>query len=479
MHQRTRAAGGTLLLAIFAAAVAGFHPYSEDGGVYLAGVKKLLHPALYPTWAVFVTEHLRFSLFAPTVAALAHFPGLTLDWLLLLLYLLGAWATLFAGWILIAKCTVDERARWGAITLLACWLTLPIAGTSLILMDPYVTARTFSTPLVLAAIAWALSRQWLYCALALTAAAAMHPLMAGYGLAAILVLTIRPAWLPPAAALVTATILQLLAPPENLAYRQVVATRYYWFLSQWQWYEILGLLGPIAILLWLSRRQPFTQLARTAILLGTVATAIAILFARLSTTTHLVARMQPLRCFQIVYLVMALLLGAWLGERILQAKSWRWIVFLASMGAIMFSVQRNIYPHSAHIEWPGTPPRNAWQQAFLWARDNTPPDALFALDAHYITQGPGEDAQCFRAIAERSALPDYSKDGGEASITPALTDDWLRGQSAQTNLETMPNTQRHTQLTPLHVTWIVLQTNSQTAWSCPYVNATVKLCRVE
>ena len=72
-------------------------------------------------------------------------------------------------------------------------------------------------------------------------------------------------------------------------------------------------------------------------------------------------------------------------------------------------------------------------QAFLWIRGNTPKDALFALDADYIN-APGEDAQSFRAIAERSALPDYSKDGGEASIAPDLTAAWSIGQAAQRGL---------------------------------------------
>ena len=53
------------------------------------------------------------------------------------------------------------------------------------------------------------------------------------------------------------------------------------------------------------------------------------------------------------------------------------------------------------------------------------------LDSHYITS-PGEDAQSFRAIAERSAMPDYSKDGGEASIMPGLTSAWMSGVVAQT-----------------------------------------------
>ncbi len=65
---------------------------------------------------------------------------------------------------------------------------------------------------------------------------------------------------------------------------------------------------------------------------------------------------------------------------------------------------------------------------------NTPKDAMFALDAQYITK-PGEDAESFRAIAERSALPDFSKDGGVVTNKPELAVEWLEGQVAQSRIE--------------------------------------------
>ncbi len=121
-------------------------------------------------------------------------------------------------------------------------------------------------------------------------------------------------------------------------------------------------------------------------------------------TTHLVARLQPLRCFQTVYLVMILLLGIWLGERVLRNKLWRWVAAMALFGVPMFLVQRQLYGASEHL-------RVAWHcslgtrgcKRFVWARGNTPKEAMFAMEPHYI-QAEGEDAQCFRAIAERDAL---------------------------------------------------------------------------
>ncbi len=501
-----RASTQTRLLAVsfltlFAFLIAGYHPFVEDGGVYAAGIEKLLNHALFPTWTAFVTEHLRFSLFAPLVAGIVRLSYLSLDWTLLVLYLSCIWTTLFAAWLLATRLTPNPHARLAAVSLLACWLTLPIAGTSLMLMDPYLTARSFTTPLTLLALTWALDAirgqrmAWLLCAAALLLAFLLHPLMAGYGIAAVVMLCCcriprRPAKAHPQIALLLlavaiAAIIQQLSPPESAVYVQIALTRYYWFPFTWHWYEQLGLVAPILILTWQRGRRsdsyprPVSRdLAQTGMQLGLIALLIAALFAHESSATHLVARLQPLRAFQIVYELMILLLGAWLGTHVLKNRPWRWAIFLLALGTPMFFAQRATFPNSAHIEWPNAAPINPWQQAFLWIRTHTPTAALFALDAHYITQGRHEDAQCFRALAQRSALPDYSKDGGEASITPALTAAWAIGQSAQANLETETDALRLAKLQPLGVTWLVLETPSPTSFSCPYQNPTVKVCRL-
>jgi hypothetical protein len=135
------------------------------------------------------------------------------------------------------------------------------------------------------------------------------------------------------------------------------------------------------------------------------------------------------------------------------------------------------FPQSPQVEWPwreaSTP--NAWVQAFLWARANTAPDALFAMDAKYVNT-EGEDAQTFRAIAERSAIPDFSKDGGEAAITPVLADAWLRAATAQAGLSELTDEERDARLRPFAVDWMLLHADAATAQTCPYRNAVVKLC---
>lgn len=499
-------------LTLFALAVHGYHPYAEDGGLYLAGVKRLLDPALYPQQTAFVLEPTRFSLFAPAVASLTRLSHLPLPWTILALHLASIWTTLVAAWLLASRCWAGQgsarAARAGAAVLLACWLALPVAGTALLLMDPYVTARSLSTPCMVLALLGALDLTapdatiqfrrrglWL-CAASTALAVAIHPLMAAYSLAATLMLlclripqrairSIGPVTLS-IAALAFAACVQFFSHPESADVTRIALTRTYWFPSLWHWYELIGLAAPLAILALfaLSNSQPTAQsnsaqqaLAQTGLAVGATAVIAALLFSRVSSTTHLIAHLQPLRAFQIVYLVMVLMLGAKLGETILRRHASRWAATTLLLGSVMFAAARSAYPHSFHLELPSTATSNQWAQAFLWIRDHTPKDALFALDADYIN-APGEDAQCFRAIAERSALPDYSKDGGETSIAPELTPAWKQGQLAQQRLSQETDAERMAALHPFAVTWLVLESSATTNFDCPYTDAAVKVCRL-
>ena len=476
--------------------VHGYHPYAEDGGLYVAGIKKVLDPGLYGAHAEFVTAPMRFSLFAPLMAGLVRATGVELPWMLLAVHGATAWLTLFAAWRIAAQMTASEPGRLGAVTLVACWFALPVAGTSLLLMDPYVTARSFSTPLTLLALGAAMDLRkgrwaWLRCCGWLGLAGLVHPLMAGYGSLAVVLLAMlgsRRCWVriggPVAVAgagMIAAAVLQARTSPESAAYVRVAMTRTYWFLSQWAWYERVGAIVPLLVIAglgWRGRERGRTLLARTALVLGGLSLLVALVFARAGLEVHAVARLQPLRCLQLVYVVMTLLLGAWLGERWLGTRPLRWCGLVAVAGGALFVAERRTYPASAHLEMPWQAPVNRWEQGFVWARDHTPKEALFALDARYITRGKGEDAQGFRAIAERDALADYSKDGGEAAIAPSLTAAWVQGQAAQTGLEQQSDTAREAALRRLGVTWVILKTGSVTRWDCPYTNGTIKVCRL-
>ena len=518
-YRRERSFAAVLVTALtfFALLVHGYHPYAEDGGVYLPEIKRLLDPGLYPHGAEFVVGHLRYSLFAPVMAGLVRESNFSLEMVLLLVHLATFWMTLFAAWLLAERCYASREARGGAVALLAVWVTLPIAGTSLMLMDPYVTARSLSTPCVLLVLVGALKfllpqfeiegdstpdrrRGLALCCAGLAGAGMMHPLMAAYGFGSVLLLGVLLSrsrrvrvWGTVGLGLTGVAMaagLQLSAPPESEVYQRVVLTRDYWFLSQWHWYELIGLIAPLVILsvVALGRRREGDAarvgLARMAVVAGLTAIVVAVLFARTGTATHLVARMQPLRIFQVVYVVMTLALGAVLAERVLQRRLMRWVLVFSALAGVMVMAERRTFPASKHLELPyallgddSADQENPYERAFAWIGRNTPKDAFFALDAQYITK-PGEDAQSFRAIAERSVLPDFSKDGGVVTNKPELAAEWLQGQVSQAELSAKPDAQRIAVLRPLGVTWLVLEREAATGFLCEYANEAVKVCRL-
>jgi hypothetical protein len=342
------------------------------------------------------------------------------------------------------------------------------------------------------------------CCAALAGAGMMHPLMAAYGFGSVLLLgtllsrsRMVRVWGTVGLGLTAVAMaagLQLSAPPESDVYQRVLLTRDYWFLSQWRWYEWVGLIAPMMILsvVALGRRRDGDGarvcLAGMAVAAGVAATVVAMLFARAAMTTHLVARLQPLRIFQMVYVVMILVLGAMLGGRVLRRRPMRWIVVYSLLAAVMLVAERRTFPASKHLELPDAlglksiglgnrESRNQFEQAFVWVSRNTPRDAVFALDAQYISQ-LGEDAQGFRAIAERSVLPDFSKDGGVVTNKPELATAWLQGEVAQAELSTEPDARRVTSLKPLGVTWVVLERSAATDFVCEFANEAVKVCRL-
>ena len=495
----------------------GYHPWAEDGGLYVAGIQFLLQPRLYPKYTAFVTQHPHFSLFAPAIGSLVRVSHFSLGSVLFCLYVFSIVVTLLAALLVVRCCFRERPAHWTAVGLLAAWWTMPIAGTSLLLMDPYLTARSFSTPLSFLALGTAL-RSWsprsrrkltpayyqpALCIFWLVLAATFHPLMAAYASCLVLVVRLRCArragiivFSLIALLILGLTVWQVTSAKESPAVTAACLSRTYWFLSRWQWYEWLGLLGPMLIFAVLPRWRSGALLSPARILcaagLQTAAASllVALLFAQERFGAHNVARLQPLRAFLLLYAVMILLLGGLLPNLIRSFWS-RWHLrpahlpqkIVATLSLLLVALpmawtQHESFPCSPHLEWPGRMNPNPWVQAFLWIRDNTPENALFALDSRYINTR-GEDAQTFRAIALRSAVPDFSKDGGEASITPSLAPAWLHASVVTSNLSSLSDLRRLELLKPLGVQWVVLDADSPTTSSCLYRNAVVKVCRLE
>jgi hypothetical protein len=477
-------------LTLLALLIQGYHPFVDDAAIYVAGIEKVIRPSLFPLHAEYVLPHLKHSLFSFALGSLVrglHFP---LRYALFLSYLASLWLMLCACWRLTGLLFQASSARWGAMLLIAATLTLPVAGSAIFIIDPYLTARSFSTPLTLFAIAYALERRMLAATLCLLAACILHPLMASYAVGYVVVLALvrsrRWVWLATVALAVM--LLGLVASHAGIllgaspAYRVAAVSRDYFFLSRWQWFEIFGLFPPlIACGAYLFRsnfriRSNYGLISAVSLYVGVLAVVFAFCFTR-TDDSFLLARLQVLRTFQLIYILFFLLLGSLLGQRILGRRWWAWAGCFTAIAALMFTVQLFLYPALNHVEWPWSRSRNPWAQAFVWIRHNTPQDAFFALDPHY-QELPQEDTLGFRAMTQRSVLPDWGKDGGIAAIDPALAQQWWTQVTDIRDFSHWTDRQRIQTLTPYGVNWIVLPADMTTQFSCPYQNSAVRVCQL-
>lgn len=474
----------------------GYHPFAEDAGIYVAGVHKLVEPAFYIPDAAFVLANTRLSLFAHLLAAILRITRMPLSYLLLLTHLASIFAFLAACWSLARRIFSSPAAQWSAVALAGECFTIPIAGTSLMLMDPYVTARSFSTPLGLFALVAAIDHRWTRTAFLLLLTGLMHPLMFIYAAAFVLLVVLldlgraRLAWSISFLGIAASGVIYLatLHSPVTAAYRQAVLSRSYLFPSQWAWFEYLGLAVPLLLYAVALRYQaphtPAGKLCLAPIMLGTSSTISAFLFVHPS-GPYFLARLQLLRSFHMLYLVGVLLLGGLVGNRLIGASRhgqripaarFTAVALLAAAAASMFFTQRLTYPLSAHIEFPRATPRNPWERAFAWIRANTPPDAVFAANPDLVLLH-GEDGQGFRAMTERSLLGDY-KDEGVVVVFRALATQWALQRSAQAGLDRMTDAERIARLQPLGVSWLLLSNAAATSLPCPYRNAVSQVCRL-
>lgn len=490
-NRRAVTTAGLACLTVLAVLVLGYHPFAEDGGIYAAAIQARLDPHLFPHGHAWVTAHTRFALFVPAVVATTRFLHLPSAAVQFLLYVAGIYALLAAAAHLARTCCPGTQLPWLATLTLTAAAGLPVAGTALYAVDPYCTARTITTPLLLIALSFALRKRWLATSLCWAATAAMHPLMALWAAVPLVflgaLLSKHPRrWLAALTvfAFLLAALLAFASQSETEATRAVAHTRAYWFPAQWRWYEWAGAIAPCILLAALRRpfrlvpQSPLSRLTIAIVATTAFASALAVVFCREGAASLAIARLQPLRSLHLIFLAF-LIAGSSLLQQKLRKPSQTLLAIgtCAVLAICCFTMQRSLYPHTAHLELPGKEPSNAWEQAFVWCRNNTPPDALFALDANYIN-GPGEDGHGFRAVALHSTLPDYVKDAGIAAVLPSLTASWQSGVAATHDLNRQTDAQRRARLLPLDVTWIVLPASGSTSLRCPYHNGAAQVCQL-
>jgi hypothetical protein len=469
------------LLTLGASLVHGYHPWAEDAAIYLPGVERALYPELFPFNAQFFESHAHSTFFPNLIAFSVRLSHLPLDFALFIWQLASIFLLLLACRELAGKCFPDEKARWAGVAVIAALLTLPIAGTALYIMDQYINPRNLVAFAAIFAIAKVVDAKYLQAASFLAFAAAIHPLMSVFAFSCCAVLLGMKQCDRRLASLAILLPFGLSFDPPPPAYHPVALSHSYFYLLQWHWYEWLGAIAPLAILWWFSRIARSRQLhnldllCRASIVYEIVYLPAGVLLSIPRFET--LARLQPMRSLYLLYVILFLFAGGLLGEYVLKNRIWRWAALFAPLCAGMFLAQRALFPASAHIEWPGAAPRNQWAQAFEWIRNNTPRDAIFALDPFHMNI-PGEDENGFRAIAQRSMLADAEKDSGAVSMFPALAEEWLKQVQAQSGWKTFQSQDFHRLRAEYGVNWIVLQQPGIAGLDCPYRNAAVLVCRV-
>jgi len=461
--------------------IEGYHPAVEDAEIYLPGIEKILHPQLFPINSEFFEAHAHSTFFPHLIAASVRMSHLRVETAVFVWQIVSIFLLLLACWQLSARCFNYPSCRWAGVALVAVLLTLPIAGTALYIVDQYLNPRNLSAFAAIFAIVEALDRKYVQAGLFLVFAGAIHPLMSVFAFSfCILLVAIRERapmfWL-----LAIAPFgISLAAPPSP--YHQVALAHSYFYITRWHWYEWLGVIGPVLILVWfarlaLQRKWPnVVLLCRTLVVYELIYLAAALVIS-VPARFEALARLQPMRSLYLVYLMMIVIAGGVLVEAVLKNHVWRWLVLFVPLSAGMFTGQRMLFPADAHLEWPWASHKNQWVQAFEWIRDNTPQASIFALDPEYMDI-PGEDEQGFRAIAQRSSLTDAVKDSGAVSMFPLMADEWWRQVQAQSNWSTFQLQDFRRLQAQYGVNWVVVQPPPVAGLDCPYQNPAVKVCRL-
>jgi hypothetical protein len=505
---RTSLTDFLLLLLITAAAFAiqGYHPAVEDAEIYVPQIQKLLHPELFPFGAEFFETHARLTLFPNLIAATSRLLHLPLGWTLLGWQLLAIFLLLLACHRLAGVLFTERAAQWSAIALVAGVMTIPVAGTALYIFDEYINPRSIALFAALFALDSVLRRRYGLAAAWMALAALIHPLMSVFALSLIAVIL----WLrdfggmrllhgtagasgisgKPGGGAMAAGALALLPLGLSLrqpspAYRAVIQMRPYFFILEWRWYEWIGLIAPIAVLVWLAW-QPRRRSQSDAVLLCRALVIYEVVYFSLALVMTIpprflaLVRYQPLRSLQLLYVLLFLVLGGWLGQTLLRKRVLAWVALFAPLAVGMFIVQGQIFPATPHVEWPGLVPANDWLQAFAWIRGNTPQNAIFALNPYHM-ELRGEDEHGFRASTQRSMLVDAVKDSGALTMFPdlPLAETWEAEMKTEAGWERFQTADFARLRRDWGVTWVVLDQPNLTLPDCPYANRTLRVCKLD
>ncbi len=474
-------------------AVMGYHPGTEDDGVYLSAVQNNLNPSLYPKDADFFRLQTQGTMFDVCVADFVRLTHIPVAVTALLWQLMSIGLIVYACWNIAGRLFKERTSQWAGVALVTAMFTLPVSGTAIFLLDQHLHARNVATALILLAVTRVMAAKHVQALVLMVGAFLMHPIMAAAGLSFCCFLAlamsefvhdriqssreVRKIPVTDAAAIPV----WIFEKPSPL-WEKALNTRTYYFLYKWTWYEWLGALAPL-FLFWLLWRKAWQHnqlvLARFALAVfayGVFQQVFAMAVLAPASLVRLTP-LQPMRYLQLVYFFMVLIGGCLLGKYLLKASAWRWVLFLLVANGSMFAAQRAEYPVSQHIELPGISPSNPWLQAFAWVRTNTPTDAYFALDPRYL-EAPGNDYHSFRALAERSQLCDAIKDTAVVTQVPELAPRWDREVEAQSGWQNFQLADFERLKRDFGVNWTLVSYPQPKGLDCQWHNDSLAVCRI-
>jgi hypothetical protein len=372
----------------------------------------------------------------------------------------------------------------------ASLLTLSATGTALYLLDPYLNPRSLSTSAALFIIVHAIERRFWRAGIWAVCTAMIHPLMVVF--AAFYVVCLLWVEQPSKAShpvrqssAVRAGLLLpfgLLAPASD-AYREAVLGKPYFFPLRWEWYEWVGIFAPLVLLWWFRRigaQQNLGLLQRMSTALMVFGSACFAFGLAVTIPSRLfgMVKLQPMRGFHLLYVLFFIFLGGLLAEYLLKNHVWRWAALFVPLCAVMCYAQIQQLPDTPHVEWPGAAPHNDWVEAFRWIKQETPRDAYFVLDPRHMAL-PGEDQHGFRALAERSRLADDVKDRGVVTMFPELAELWRRQVHAEVGWKDFRSEDLRRLKRDFGVDWVVLRNPGMEGLTCPYLNKSVAVCKID
>src|SRR5438270_3274159 len=250
------------LLTLLALAVHGYHLGTEDQAIYLPAIKKILNPVLYPHDAEFFLAQTRPTLFPQLIALSQHASHLPLEVVIFLRQIVAILLVLWGCLRLVRRCFPSTTAQWAGVTLTAVLLTLPVAGTALFLVDPYLHPRTLATAALLFMLADVLDRKLRRAAFWLALAALLHIQMAFYGALLAFFFLMPERWLflgLGGSRLATQSNAIFFSPPGTLfqsatpAWKEAARTRWFHYLLRWPWPAWIGIFAPLALLWWFGK----------------------------------------------------------------------------------------------------------------------------------------------------------------------------------------------------------------------------------